>query len=414
MAQPIAFDLSPPPPTRVEPTVEGRVAVYDFIRGIAILGILLANIPIFGNSLFATMLDPTAAMTPVDATVSAWTGVFVTGKFRTMLAILFGIGIYLQYQKRNQVAGNWPGGYLKRTLFLMLFGLIHGILIWYGDILFLYSLVAFVSCLFAGFSDRVLIWIASISAGLAVLAGLSITLAAGLVDAADLKEIMTSGGMPESLTLQAEMAAYANGSFLDQIVHRAQAFVFLFSSLIFFLPFLGGFFVLGLLLARHGVLARPSAHPKIVRRFLILGLGVGIPLTAAVEFILPTASPFVVTQAVEILYGPLVASGLIMFLALMVERGVLPKLQSAVGKVGQTAFSCYIMQSLICTAIFYSWGGGLFGKLNRLELLAVVPFVWAANLLFAQFWLKRYRMGPLEWFWRSLTEGRKIELQRRN
>jgi len=414
MTEPIAFDMSPPPPTKVDPTVEGRVAVYDFIRGIAILGILLANIPAFGNSLFATMLDPTAPLSPIDATVSAWTGVLVTGKFRTMLAMLFGIGIYLQYQKRSEVQGNWPGGYLKRTIFLMLFGLIHGILIWYGDILFLYSLVAFVVCLFAGFSDRVLIWLASVSFGLAVLAGIGATLAAGLVDPATIKEAMTSGGMPQALTLQAEMAAYANGSFLDQVAHRAQAFLFLFSSLIFFCPLLGGFFVLGLLFGRHGVLAKPSAHPKTVRRFLLLGLGLGLPLTAAVEFLIPSGAPFIIAQAVEILYGPLVATGLIMLLAVMSERGVLPNVQSAIAKVGRTAFSCYIMQSLICTAIFYSWGGGLFGKLNRLEMLIVVPFVWAANLIFAHYWLKKYRMGPLEWLWRSLTESRKMELRRQN
>jgi len=411
MAAPIGFDLGPSPPSKVEPTVEGRIAVYDFIRGVAILGILLANIPSFAGPEMSQLLSMSIADSASDAEIRSWTHVFVSGKFRTMLAILFGIGIWLQYRKRSQVAGNWPGGYLKRAVILAGFGIVHGILIWYGDILFIYSIAAFFVALFAGFSDRVLIWLAAVSGGLAVLAGAGMTSLASMNIGVDSGN-WGGGASSFGLTVEREFATYATGNILDQIVHRSAVFAVMRMSYLFYLPFLGGFFLLGLLLGRHEVIAHPSRHPKLVRVLLMLGLGLGLPLTAAAEFGLPIQSPALFTQAVEMFYGPLVSIGLIMFLALAAERGVLPGIQSAIAKVGRTAFSCYILQSLICTAVFYSWGGGLFGKLDRLEMLIVVPFVWAANLAFAHFWLQKYRMGPLEWLWRSLTEGRKLENRR--
>lgn len=413
MASPVGFDLGLPPPSTVEPTVEGRIAVYDFIRGFAILGILLANIPSFAGPEMSELLSMSISDSASDAEVRSWTHVFVSGKFRTMLAILFGIGIWLQYRKRSHISGNWPGGYLKRAMILAAFGIVHGILIWYGDILFIYSIAAFFVALFTGFSDRVLIWLAAASGGLAILAGASMTILATM-------DLGLSGGNwgggagSFGLTVEREFAAYATGNFLDQIVHRAAVFVVMGMSYLFFLPFLGGFFLLGVLMGRHEVIAHPSRHPKLVRALLVLGLGLGIPLTAAAEFGLPIQSPALFTQAVEMFYGPLVSVGLIVLLALAAERGVMAGTQLAIAKVGRTAFSCYIMQSLLCTAIFYSWGGGLFGKLDRLEMLIVVPFVWAANLLFAHYWLKKYRMGPIEWLWRSLTEGRKLDNRRRS
>lgn len=413
MTAPIGFEIGPPPPSKVEPTVEGRIPAYDFIRGVAILGILLANIPAFAGPSLGEMLTGASPVMPQDEAVAAWTGVLVTGKFRSMLAILFGIGIWLQFRKRSEVPGNWPGGYLKRAMILMFFGLVHAVLIWYGDILFLYSLVAFLACLMAGFSDRVLIWLASLSGGLAVLGGLAMTLAAQFVSPADMKGFIPDGAIPELLRTPSELAIYQSGSFLDQLQHRLHAFGFLLSSLLVFIPILGGLFLFGILLGKYGVLAQPSAHPTLVRRFLWLGLGFGIPLAAAVEFFVPPHADFLAYQAVEILYGPLTATGLIMLLAIAAERGLFASAQKAIERVGRTAFSNYILQSLLGTAIFYSWGGGLFGDLNRLEMLAVVPAIWGANLVFSHFWLGRFRMGPLEWLWRSLTEGRKIELRRR-
>ena len=98
-------------------------------------------------------------------------------------------------------------------------------------------------------------------------------------------------------------------------------------------------------------------------------------------------------------------------LALWAESGRLAGVQKAMARVGRVAMSCYILQSIVCTAIFYGWGLGWFGKLDRLQMLAVVAIVWAIDILFAALWLRKFRIGPLEWLWRSAAEGRWIKLR---
>jgi uncharacterized protein len=404
MAAPVAFDMTPTPPAEVRPTISGRIAVYDLIRGVAILGILLANIPYFAGPAFSREFGGGETLAGWEAALESVRVAFVSGKFRPMLAILFGIGIWLQYRTRSQIPGNWPGGYLKRMMFLALFGLVHGFLIWFGDILFLYSMVAFIVCLFAGFSDRVLWWIFGFIVSLALLFGLGIAGLAAVMP----KELLEGPGLEQmGITVAREIAVFRTGSYLDQLGFRALAFAISAASMAVYVPFLGGIFVFGLLLGRHGVLAAPENHPKWTKWMLGIGFGLGLPLNLLAFAPLPPGGLFIMRQAVEIGFGAIFAAGILMVLALWSRSGFLATVQSAIAKVGRTAFSNYILQSLLCSALFYSWGFGLFGKLDRAAELMAVPAIWAVNLIFAHFWLKKYTMGPLEWLWRSLTEGKK-------
>jgi uncharacterized protein len=408
------FSAAPEPPVakRIEPTVQERVHAYDFIRGIAIFGILLANIPWFAEPALGDMLKMLHDPSGLDGQVDAWTTVFVAGKFRSMLAILFGVGMWLQFRKRSAVPGNWPGGYLKRMFFLAGFGIFHGLFLWFGDILFMYGAIAFVACLFVGQSDRVLKWIVGSSLALSILAGLGLAAGAYLwtPEPPDPSQESPFGFL--DVSREAETQAYAEGSYLDQLKMRAIAFAMMSMGVVVFLPFLGGLMLFGALLGRHGILAKPSAHKRVRNRLLLFGLGLGLPLNFAMLPLLQRESGLLAMEAVELCAGPILSVGYITLLAMLAEAGWLGSMQRAVAKVGRTAFSNYILQTLICITLFYSWGFGLYGELNRLQLLAIPPAVWGANLLFAHYWLKRYRMGPLEWLWRSLTEGRKLPLGR--
>lgn len=403
---PFPFDLSGPLPTRVEPTIRERVHAYDLIRGVAILGILLANIPYFAGPAFSEMVSMTSSATGIDANVSAVTTALVAGKFRSSLATLFGIGMWLQYEKRSQILGNWPLRYLKRMLILAFFGLVHGILIWPGDILFIYAVSATLTCFFVGFSERVHRWIIGSAAVFGALVGIGLFVAGLFVQDFDLGD----SGKLFGITAERELAAFAHGSYFDQLAIRATLFFASASSLIVLFPSLAGLFFLGVSLAQHRTLANPSAHPRARKIILLLGFGIALPFSLMIGWLTWNKPAVLLETSVELFFGPLLAVGLVMLLAIWVESGWLKGIQRAVAKVGRTAFSNYILQSLLCTFIFYSWGLGWFGELDRLEMLAVVPIVWTINLLFAHFWLKKYTMGPLEWLWRSWTEGKRLEM----
>lgn len=408
MAAPVAFDLEPAASADVRPTVRERIHAYDLIRGVAILGILLANIPYFAGPGFAEELSLKVDLSGVEGLMERNTTAFVSGKFRSMLAILFGIGIWLQFQKRSQVFGNWPGGYLKRTLILAFFGLLHGVFIWYGDILFLYACVAFVMCLAAGFSDRVLAWIAGALFGLGFLMSAGITMWAAISP----PDLSFEGADPLGLglTVQRELAVYGSGSYWDQLMIRSIEFGLSVSSYVGFFPFLAGLFAVGILLGRHEVLASPRAHRRACVAILLLCVFLGLPLNLLAFAPWDPNGFFLYSQAVELSFASFISAGLAVALALWAQTGLLAPVQRAIAKVGRTAFSNYILQSLICTFVFYSWGLGWFGEFDRLKELAIVPAVWAINLLFAHFWLKKYAMGPLEWLWRSWTEGKRLEM----
>ncbi len=98
-----------------------------------------------------------------------------------------------------------------------------------------------------------------------------------------------------------------------------------------------------------------------------------------------------------------VALGHMSLIILLVRIGSLPWLTSSLAAVGQTAFSNYVLQSVICSTVFYGYGFGLYGKLQRYELLYVVVPIWVLQLAVSPIWLRHFRFGPLEWCWRSLT-----------
>lgn len=388
----------------VAPTIARREAYLDVLRGIAVLGILLANIASYSGPMAEQMLM--IFSTPaegVDLWVEAATDAFVTGKFRSMLGLLFGIGLYMQYQKRSAVAGNWPGGYLKRNFYLGLLGVVHGLFIWYGDILFFYSLVAFGACFIVGMSARALKMTIGILAAIAGVAAIGLT---ALLFAIPPEEF-DLGTFGKILSQDKELAVYQTGSYWEQLKTRAIFFGLFAANFPFYAPLFLPLFLLGFLFARSRALAAPSKHLKTRKMALWVGIGIGLPLNLLAFAVAPTGKLWMLMGAWELFVGPLLAIGYLMLGAMWVESGRFKSVLSALGRVGRVALTCYLMQSVLCTMVYYSWGFGLFGKLTAVENVLVALGVWACNIVFATLWLRKFDIGPVEWAWRSATEGRR-------
>ncbi|MBX3118768.1 MAG: DUF418 domain-containing protein [Fimbriimonadaceae bacterium] len=411
---PVVFDYGNEAPTEpllpkdtpIEPAVRERFASLDLARGVAILGILLANIGAFATAAMTEMTasapEPTVG---IDRLFEMLSLAFVNGKFRAMLAILFGAGLYMQYAKRSKIEGNWPGGYLKRTLYLLLIGLVHGYLIWYGDILAAYAGISFGVCLLAAISDRarqIAIWV---SAGLSVLAGLFIVAMTALMNVLMSKE---SG----ALFAGDEAKIFTLGSYLDQLEFRGIVYSYSLAQIIILAPVLTLLFLIGFELSKQGLFSEPEQNGATLKKMAGFGLGLGLPLSMLVWIGWNLKDTRTLLMFPEFLTGPLLAVGYLSVVVAWSRTKFLAPIQKLIGNVGRLALTNYLLQSLICTTLFYSWGFGLFGKLDSVGMLSVVLAVWVVNIAFSAIYLRFFRIGPMEWIWRCLTEGRRMPIRK--
>lgn len=383
-----------------------RIQVLDVARGFAVLGILLANIPSLGGPDLTRSFQETGALKGTDAWVDAFTTAFAAGKMRSILALLFGCGLALQFGTVHAAGKSWPGTYVKRMGWLALIGLIHGVFIWYGDILLCYALTGMIAAQYTKLSIK---W----SVGTMIVIGAG-ALLLGLGASAFALIMGSGGGMKLELwpfQVRHEIAAIG-GPYWAGFPARFVYWLVAASTVVTgFLPFALALFLGGMMLQHYGVLERPSAFPKVRNLMLGLGLGLGLPLNLSAFFLVGAGNREILSASWELIFGPLLAVGLLMGIACLVESGRLRGLTSVFARVGRVSLSVYLLQSVLGFVIFSGAGFGQFGKLDRLGLIGVTLGMWAAVILFAFVWTSRFAMGPVEWVWRSLADGKKRPLR---
>ncbi|EMD6813207.1 DUF418 family protein [Citrobacter koseri] len=370
-----------------------RNVTLDFIRGVAILGILLLNISAFGLPK-AAYLNPAwyGKITASDAWTWAILDLFAQVKFLTLFALLFGAGLQMLLPRGKR----WIQ---SRLTLLVLLGFIHGLLFWDGDILLAYGLVGLICWRLVRDAPSVK---SLFNTGILLyLAGIGVLLLLGFISASETSRAWT----PDASALLYEKYWKINGG-MEAVSNRVD----LLSNSLLALGAqygwqLAGMMLLGAALMRSGWLKGQYSLQHYRRTgVLLVVVGVLINLPAIiVQWRLDWAYRWCafLLQAPRELSAPFQTIG---YTALML--GFWPqlsrfKLVIAIACVGRMALSNYLLQTLICTTLFYQFG--LFMKLDRLTLLIFVIPVWLANLLFSWIWLRFYRQGPVEWLWRQLT-----------
>lgn len=405
--------------TLVGPTPETeRYDALDVLRGFAVLGILVMNIQSFSMP-FAAYFNPMALGTPSASDFAIWSlsHVFADQKFMTMFSLLFGAGVLLLTSRVEGRGGRPAAIHYRRMLWLLLFGLIHAYVLWYGDILVLYAICG--SFLYPARRLRPAILFAL---GILLLAiGSAFSLTAGFTmplwppeEVNALRDMW----LPAPERLAQEIAAF-QGGWLEQQPMRAQyAFDFHFFEIwTWGIWRAGGVMLLGMALLKWRVLTgeRP---PAFYTRLAVAGFGLGLPLVT-IGLVQNNASGWNMRDGFFVLaqwnhWGSvLVSLGWIALVIRLFKAGVLAALFRRLRAAGRMAFTCYIGETLICTTIFYGHGLGLFGRVDRLGQVLVTLVVWAIVLVVAPLWLARFRFGPLEWAWRSLTYWRREPISRR-
>jgi uncharacterized protein len=423
------------------PVVETqRVHAVDTLRGFALLGILMMNITAFAMPGIAYVNPMLPGLERYGGAFegtnrATWLVVYLLFdlKMMTIFSMLFGAGLVLMAGRAGAGRG-FAGVFYRRLGWLFVIGMIHAYLIWYGDILVAYAL-----CGLALYPLRNLkpAWLLALG-GVLLLVGMAVSsgfgamlvylrhaaeqaqaaLDAGTTISEDQKGMLDGWRQtqpnlappPEKID---EFARAIRGSWAQAMRVNAQESVF-FQTVLFALMTLWrslGCMLVGMGLMKLGVFAAARSG-RFYAGLMLAGYGVGLPLAGvgvsrllAHRFDMPTMD--LIDGQFNYVGSLLVALGHVGLVMTLVRRGALGWLTARLAAVGRMALSNYLSHSLLCTFLFWGWGLGLFGKVDRLGQAGIVVGIWVLTLLWSPWWLARFRFGPAEWAWRSLTYGRR-------
>ncbi len=435
---PIAVDEPAPGPAAKALPVEGgeRVASVDVIRGVALMGILAMNIVGFGwpGSVYSIPI-----MAPeydrADLGLWAFNHLVFDTKMMTLFSMLFGAGLVLMSDRAEGRGAKMRGVYYRRVLWLLVIGLIHSYLIWDGDILVMYASCGLLLYPVRKWSPKTLI-VVGVCLNL-ILVPLLLGFRLGGVPymrrTAERAEAATKAGrkpgwwdekvrdgwkemskqeMPKREDFLKSIATH-RGTYWGMVKERAGSLIWV-QTLGFVLVgwwFAGGRMLIGMGLMKLGVFAATRSR-RAYLTMMAVGYGVGLPLMAFDAIHEASNGFFLGRQLWHTLdgwpmltfYGSLpVVFGHIGLVMLICRSDALPWLTRRLAAAGRMALSCYLFDSIACTTLFYGHGLDLFATLHRPLLYAVVLTIWTAQLLICPLWLERFRFGPAEWLWRSLT-----------
>jgi len=383
-----------------------RFASIDTLRGIAVLGILFMNVQVFAMHSNAYQYPP-AHMDLTGANASVWWTAFTffEVKFITIFSALFGAGIALMLgdDKSQGTRQHYP-----RMLWLLLIGLIHAYVFWFGDILVAYALVGMVAVLLRAMSiAKLLFWgLFAIAINGLLILGLfsSFNLMPGEIDA------VAVGMAPSPEDLADTVALYQSG-FIERLPYNAGfAAIGEIAGLVFFGGRTFGLMLIGMALFKSGFLTARWSMP-IYLLCAVAALGVGLPIAAwagsaalADGFDLGNMWKH---QGANYFASLLVSFGYASVVMLLSKINAFRLILYPFTAAGRMAFTNYLSQTLIMTYLFVGPPGlGWFGTIERVGQAQIVIAVWIGQLVFSVLWLSVFRFGPFEWLWRSLTYGK--------
>jgi uncharacterized protein len=405
-----------------------RIATLDIVRGVAVMGILAMNIVAFAMP-DAAYMNPMAYGTSGPADLGSWllSFLFIDGRMRGLFSFLFGASLLLVVE-RAEAGGHDPAlVHYARMAWLLVFGLIHFYLVWWGDILSLYAPVGMIAYAFRRAQPRTMIlWAgALLLAQLALFAGLAWRFeqaaAAAAAPGASQAAAQRWADMQEGLGRYAPaqlhdvleryrgswsgIASYMLG---ENLIEPVRGFVlFCWETLAYML--------LGMAALRTGFLTGAWSDRN-YRRVMLAGFAIGIPAYALLAWLearggFATQDIMIWGIAATVPFRPPMIVATAALVILLTRRG--GGLVKRIAAAGRAAFTNYLGTSLVMTGLFYGWGFGLFGRLSRIELWIPVIAMWAVMLLWSKPWLDRFNYGPFEWLWRSLARGELQPMRRR-
>ncbi len=398
-----------------------RLQSLDLVRGVAVMGILLLNIVAFAMP-EAAYFNPRAYGGSEGMDLAVWLANFILfdGKMRGLFSFLFGASMLMVVERAEAKGENPVKVHYLRMAWLLVFGLAHLWLVWFGDILGGYALIGMVAFLLRKMrvERMVALGVMLVLLQTAIFCVLPFAVhyfqsvpegAVGHADAVkQLAEFNRGFGVPTAAE-NAKSLALFRGDYATILADRFQhnlagpipmALLYMSETVAYML--------FGMAALRSGMLRGEWPRARL-KRIAWIGFGIGVPAYAAVAawLINQDFALFPVVLSVFVLTTPLrpiLFIGWACLILLLARPG--SGLTERISAAGRMAFTNYLMTSILCTTFFYGYGLGWFGYLGRAELYLVVLAVWALMLLWSKPWLAMFRYGPFEWLWRSLSRGK--------
>ncbi len=406
--------------TQAQPTqASERIDVIDILRGFAIFGILLVNMPFFAQPIYQEILHISPWTNPIDRAADWFISFFAEAKFFTLFSMLFGLGLAIQMQRAEAKGVSLVPLYVRRLLVLLVIGLAHAFLFWWGDILTYYALLGFLLLFFRNTAARRLLkWVLT----LAVIPLLLNTGIVGLLElgratpeaAAQMEAIFAETEAEYLAANEAALKVYSSSDFLAMIPQRIEDWVFATTGVLLngmlFLVF--AMFLLGLYVGKQRLLHRASEHLPLFRQVFRWGLVIGIIGNLLYVTLARTGSALEPTWLSLLgLLGYLIGAPVLSMtyaagIVLLAQNPDWHQRLSPLAAVGRTALSNYLLQTLVCTTIFYGYGLGFYGQLGPAVGLLLTLLIFGLQIPLSNWWVRHFRFGPAEWLWRSLTYGK--------
>ena len=407
-----------------------RFVSIDMLRGVAILGILVMNIYAFAMP-FAAYMNPLVMGGTEPHNLGTWffTHFFFDQKFLSIFAMLFGAGLVLMTGRAEKRGAKPARIYYRRQFWLLVIGAVHGYLIWVGDILFAYAAMGMIAYLFRKRTVRTLIIVGVLFISVTTFLNYGFSFAiedmreksaeyAAMLEAGEeldeeQQAILDQWNVTRPMMaatdvdIQADLDIYKSG-YKGILEYRGPLYAGMQQGALFYFGWrILGLMLLGMALMKSGILTCERSA-EFYRKMMLGGYIVGLPLTVYSGLDLYEHG----FEAVYMMrYGSfansvgsvIVALGHIGMVMLIVKTGYLKGLMQRFAAAGRMALTNYLMHSVILTTVFYGYGLGLYGQIPRFWQMGFVIAVVALQLYLSPWWLARYRFGPVEWLWRSIT-----------
>ncbi|MDP9742399.1 UNVERIFIED_ORG: uncharacterized protein QFZ59_004229 [Bacillus sp. B2I3] len=381
-----------------------RIVSIDILRGLAILGIFLVNMPSFHS--------PLLYIDGAERWAGGWDGILyrfsdivAQASFYPLFAFLFGFGAIILAVRSEEKGISFPLLYMKRLSFLLVLGCIHAFFIWHGDILINYAVFGFALLFFYKMKGRSLILLGSICYVLPFAILGSLFLIMGTFDSEGMAITTDSAMMKQSLEV------YQSGTFTELMSQRALDWYMVNNPLNAIILFLSifPFFLMGAGVAKQGFLQNPTQYNRQLKAISIVSLLLGMSIK-----MLPyvTVYHFGTIFVQDYLGGPLLTIFYITAITLLAERAGASRLLHPLSYIGRMSMSNYLFQSMVCTGIFYSYGLGLYGSVSYTTGFVFLIALFCLQILLSLLWMGLYEYGPVEYIWRFFTYGKKPVMRR--
>jgi uncharacterized protein len=392
-----------------------RIVLLDVLRGFALLGILLMNIEGFVGPLNSALTGVDPALAGADRLADALVYFFVQGKFYTLFSLLFGMGFAVMSGRAEQARRPFVPVYLRRSLGLAVIGLAHALLLWSGDILLSYALLSLLLLAFAEAPTRWLptlgVFVYLLAAGWVLLFGAIGTLMRH--DPAFQQQLADIGTQWQA-SVEAQRQAFGAGSYAQATLQRVHDLGESLRGLLVNGPMMLGMFLLGTWFLRSGVIAAPERHARLFALLRWGALPLGIACMAASYAMSPWMDPARLDLQASFGWALGSLANLLMCLGYLAWVTRAAHALRWLAPAGRMALSNYLLQSLVCTLLFYGYGAGLFERFPRAWQVPFALALFGVQVLLSRAWLQAFRFGPVEWLWRGFTYLQWPPLRRRN